>query len=208
MKLGIYEFLGLAVPGVLLVCEGWIFVRGWSSFAKALSGLNAAGFSVLMIAAFVLGHFVQELGDTVVKMVRGKRFFRRERDKLWASTEAEYLKSAIWAECGVALGDVDAAFDYCLTRISDGFSKREVFIATSDLARSFLVLAACGLAPAWRLASDRASSVFSFALFLSCYLVLLLLAARLAWTRMVRFRAMSETGVFRAFIGSRPAKNL
>ena len=207
LKLGIYEFLGLVVPGLLLLCQGWIFVRGWSQFARGLNGLSAAAFSILVITAFVLGHFVQELGDACIKMVRGKRFFRRERDKLWASTEAESIKSAIWAECGLALGDVDAAFDYCLTRIGDAFSKREVFIATSDLSRSFLVLTVCGVAPACRLALDRARSVPGSVFLITCYVALLLLAARLAWTRMVRFRGMSETAVFHAYLGSRPVKS-
>ena len=207
-KLGIYEFLGLMVPGMLLLCEGWIFVRGWGQFLLSLRDLNAAGFSMLAVVAFVLGHFVQELGDRCIKICRGERFFRQGRDRLWATDEAEPIKSAIWTECGLALGGADAAFDYCLTRIGDSFAKRDVFVATSDLCRSFLVLIVLALLPVSRLAFGYMGSVSESVLRAICYSALLALAARLAWTRMVRFRGMSETGVFRAYLGSRPTKSL
>lgn len=110
IKLGIYEFLGLVIPGMLLLCEGWIFVRGWPRFTRGVSGLNAVSFTLLLITSFLLGHFVQELADTCLKRLRGERFFKKGRDELWASAEAESVKSAIWTESGLALGDVDAAF--------------------------------------------------------------------------------------------------
>lgn len=207
IKLGIYEFLGLVIPGMLLLCEGWIFVRGWPRFTHGVSGLNAVSFTLLLITSFLLGHFVQELADTCLKRICGERFFKKGRDDAWASAEAEPVKSAIWAESGLALGDVDAAFDYCLTRSGDTFSRRDVFLATSDLSRALLVLAILGVAPASRLAFDRTHSVHAFILLIACYLGLLGLAARLAWIRMIRFRRMSESGVFRAYLGSRQVRH-
>jgi hypothetical protein len=188
IKLGIYEFLGLVIPGMLLLCEGWVFVRGWPRFTFGVSGLNAVSFTLLLITSFLLGHFVQELADTCLKRLLGERFFKKGRDELWASAEAESIKNAIWAESGLVLGDVDAAFDYCLSR-------------------SFLVLAFFGVVPACRLAFDGSHSIHAFILLVACYLALLGLAARLAWIRMVRFRKFSESGVFRSYLGSRPMRN-
>jgi hypothetical protein len=172
-------------------------------FAMSCKG----SFTLLLITSFLLGHFVQELADASLKRLRGERFFKKGRDEFWASAEAEPVKSAIWTESGLALGDVDTAFDYCLTRSGDAFARRDVFLATSDLSRSFLVLAVFGVAPACRLAFDRTHSIHAFILLVACYLGLLGLAARLAWIRMVRFRRFSESGVFRAYLGSRPARN-
>jgi hypothetical protein len=206
-KLGIYEFLGLVVPGMFLVCEGWIAVRGWPQFVAALSGLHPVSFTLFVAASLVVGHFIQELADWGVKRIRDDRFFKKGRDEVWAGGEVESIKSAIWAESGLTLAGVDSAFDYCLTRIGDAFSKRDVFLATSDFARSFLVLAVCGVGPALRLASDRAHSITMFLLLLAVYVVVLMVVARLAWRRMIRFRYMSDRGVFGAYLGSRPAKN-
>ena len=121
---------------------------------------------------------------------------------------AAQVKSAIWAESGLALANVDSAFDYCLTRIGEAFSKRDVFVATSDFARSFVVLAVSGIAPAWRLASDGTHSTLAFLLLLVAYFILVVLIAELAWRRMVRFRHISDCGVFGAYLGSRPLKNV
>jgi hypothetical protein len=206
-KLGVYDFLGLVVPGMFVICEGWIAVRGWRQFAEALSGLRPVSFTVFLAGSFVVGHFIQELADWGVKRIKGPRFFKTGRDDVWGGVDGNSVKSAIWAESGLTLASVDSAFDYCLTRIGEAFSKRDVFVATSDFARSFIVLAVCGIAPAWRLASDQTHSTSSFIVLLGGYVVLLILVAQLAWRRMVRFRYISDCGVFGAYLGSRPAKN-
>lgn len=205
--MGVYDFLGLIVPGMFVICEGWIAVRGWQQFVEALSGLRPVSFTVFLAGSFVVGHFIQEMADWGVKRIRGPRFFKKGKDDMWGGTDGDAVKSAIWTESGLTLASVDSAFDYCLTRIGEAFSKRDVFVATSDFARSFLVLAACGIPPAWRLASDRTHSVSSFVFLLAGYLVVLILIARLAWRRMVRFRYISDCGVFGAYLGSRPTKN-
>jgi hypothetical protein len=206
-KLGVYDFLGLVVPGLFLICEGWIAGRGWRQFVEALSALRPVSFTVFLAGSFVVGHFIQELADWGVKRIKGPRFFKIGRDDVWGGSDGNAVKSAIWAESGLTLAGVDSAFDYCLTRIGDAFSKRDVFVATSDFARSFLVLAVCGIAPAWRLASERARSTSTFGLLLAGYVVVLILVGQLAWRRMVRFRYISDCGVFGAYLGSRPMKN-
>jgi hypothetical protein len=206
-KLGIYEFLGLVIPGMVVVCEGWIAVRGWAQFVNSLAELHPVSFTVFVATSFLVGHFVQELADWAVKRFRGDRFFKRGRDEVWAGGDGESIKGVIWAESGLALGAADAAFDYCLTRVGDSFSKRDVFLATSDFARSFLILAVCGISPAVRLASDRTHSTAGFLLLLASYIVVLIVVAGLAWRRMIRFRYMSDQVVFAAYLGSRPAKN-
>jgi hypothetical protein len=208
VKVGVYEFLGLIIPGMLFLCEGWILVRGWPRFIGTIYTIHAGPLTLFLICSFVVGHFVQELADSYLKRFHGQRFLRKGRDELWGGPEADAVKSAIWAESGITMANVDPAFDYCLTRVGDAFNKRDNFLATSDLSRSFLVLATFGLAPALRLSFDRAHhSVGIFLAALACYLLLLLASARLAWIRMVRFRDMSDTGVFRAYLGSRAIKN-
>lgn len=145
--------------------------------------------------------------QTAVKTIRGERFLKIGRDELWRGEEAEPVKSAIWTESGRTLPSADSAFDYCLTRIGDRFSKRDVFLATSDFARSFLVFSVCGIAPAIRLTLDRSHSALSFVVFLVGYMVFLAFIGRLAWIRMIRFRRMSDVVVFRAYLGSRPIQN-
>lgn len=206
-KLGIYDFLGLVVPGMFVICEGWITVRGWREFVVALGALHPVSFTLFVAASFVVGHFIQELADWAIKRIRGDRFFKKGRDDVWDREEGESIKSAIWAESGLTLASADSAFDYCLTRIGDAFSKRDVFVANSDFARSFLVLAVCGIGPALRLASNRTHSATMFLLLGAFYVGVLIVVALLAWRRMIRFRYMSDRGVFGAYLGSRPTKN-
>ena len=202
-----YEFLGLVVPGMIAMCEGWLLLRGWPRFVESMNDMHPVSFTIFVVVAFVVGHFVQEFADWSVKAISGQRFLKTGRDELWAGAEAEPVRSAIWTECGTTLPSADAAFDYCLTRIGESFSKRDVFLATSDFARSFLVLTMFGIGPAVRLALDRSESLHSFLLLIAGYLVFLSFVARLAWIRMIRFRRMSDAGVFRAYLGSRPSKN-
>ncbi len=206
-KLGIYDLLGLVIPGMILVCEGAITLHGWANFRVALDHMSGTSFTFLLILSFVLGHVVQEMADVSIKKLKGPRFFAAGRDEFWASPEAEGIKSAIWAESGVTLDSVDAAFDYCLTRIGERFSKRDTLLATADLSRSFLVLVAMAVPAAVRTAWDMTHRLVAFLPLLLAFLALLTFVGFLAWRRMDRFRRMSETGVFRAYLGSRPAAN-
>lgn len=203
-KLGIYDLLGLVIPGVILVCEGSITLHGWSNFKMSLNHMSGTSFTFLLVFSFVLGHLVQEMADVSIKRIKGPRFFSAGRDEFWASPEAEGIKSAIWTESGVTLGSVDASFDYCLTRLGERFSKRDTLLATADLSRSFLVLVVFAVSPSARIAWDNTHRLFAFLPLLVFFLALLTFVGFLAWRRMVRFRRMSDTGVFRAYLGSRP----
>ena len=206
-KLGIYDLLGLVIPGMILVCEGGITLRGWANFRTSLNHMSGTSFTFLLVVSFVLGPLVQELADVSIKKIKGPRFFAAGRDDFWASPEAEAIKSAIWAESGVTLGCVDAIFDYCLTRLGERFSKRDTLLATADLSRSLLVLVVFAAPASIRIAWDISHRPTIFLSLLLSFFVLLALAGFLAWRRMVRFRRMSETGVFRAYLGSRPLAN-
>lgn len=206
LKFAIYDLLGLALPGMFLICEGWIAVRGWAAFVERLSALHPVSFTLFLAGSFVIGHFIQELSDWTVKRLCGARFLRKGRDDIWAAAEGQVLKSAIWTESGLAVGSVDFAFDYCLTRVRDAFPKRDVFLATSDFARSFIILVVAGVAPAWRLSLDQAHSLMGFVLVFAIYASALALIGILAWRRMLRFRYLSDQGVFAAYLGSRPVE--
>src|SRR6266851_1883359 len=206
-KLGIYDLLGLVIPGMILVCESGITLRGWVNFRTSVNHMSGTSFTFLLVISFVLGHLVQELADVSIKKIKGPRFFATGRDEFWASPEAEAIKSAIWTESGVTLGSVDATFDYCLTRLGDRFPKRDTLLATADLSRSFLVLVVFGIPPATRIVWDSSHRPLIFLSLLLCFFAILPLAGLLACRRMVRFRRMSETGVFRAYLGSRPLAN-
>jgi hypothetical protein len=206
-KLGIYDLLGLVIPGMILVCEGGITLRGWVNFRTSLNQISATSFTFLLVVSFVLGHLVQELADVSIKKIKGPRFFSAGRDEFWAGPEAEAVKSAVWAESGVTMGSVDAIFDYCLTRLGERFSKRDAMLATADLSRSFLVLVVFAAPAAIRIAWDISHRLIPFVLLLLGFLTLLMFVGYLAWRRMDRFRRMSETGVFRAYLGSRPTNN-
>jgi len=203
-KLGIYDLLGLVVPGMILVCEGGVTLLGWVNLRTALNHMSGTSFTLLLVFSFVLGHFVQELADVCIKKIKGPRFFSAGRDEVWASPEAEAIKSAIWTESGVTLDSVDATFDYCLARLGDRFPKRDTLLATADLSRSFLVLVVFGAPAATRIVWDISHRPLIFLSLLLCFLAVLALAWLLGWRRMVRFRHMSETGVFHAYLGSRP----
>lgn len=206
-KLGIYDLLGLVIPGMILVCEGEVTLRGWVNFRAGLNHMSGTSFTLLLVFSFVLGHFVQEIADVSIKKIKGPRFFTAGRDEIWASPEAEAIKSAVWTESGMTLGSVDATFEYCLTRLGERFSKRDTLLATADLSRSFLVLVMFAAPAAIHIAWDVSHRPIIFLSLLLSFFALLALAGFLAWRRMVRFRRMSETGVFRAYLGSRPVPN-
>jgi len=60
-KLGIYDLLGLVIPGMILVCESGITLRGWVNFRTSLNHMSGTFFTLLLVVSFVLGHLVQPL---------------------------------------------------------------------------------------------------------------------------------------------------
>ena len=202
LKLEIYDLLGLLLPGLIALCQGWILLRGWAPFLASVLQLNATGFTLLLLIAFGFGHIIQELGDVAIKTAKGERYFRQARDRFWASAESQLVRGAIRKELGQEIEPVDSAFDYCLTKVKDHFVKRDVFLATSDLCRSFVLLSAIGLFPAVRIAFCDIHPVPKSLLAFAMRAVLLLAIALLAWKRMVRFRELSETTVFRSYLAT------
>lgn len=208
VRLEVYDFLGLILPGFILICELWITVWGWRFFAHSINRLGGVSFSVLLLLSFGVGHLVQELGDATLKRFKGPRFFKRARDDFWTTKEADWVRSAIWTDTRIAMGspDVDAAFDYCLTRLEGRLATRGSFLASSDFARSLLVVCLFGIAPTLRIAFGEAHNRFASAWRLLVLLGALMFAGFLAWKRMLRFRELSEVTVFRAYLGIVGAK--
>ncbi len=201
-KLEIYDLLAIMLPGLIVIGEGWVLVRGWEAFAATITHLTGSGLTVLLLAAFGAGTLVQELSDFLVKSYKGDRFFRRGRDKFWSSKEADPVKAAINAQLGTTVASVDTAFDYCLTKLKGQFPKRDSFVAISDLCRSFAVLSLLGLVPA-ACSAFRAYGLGQKFLAVSIAAILAsLLLYWLSWRRMVRFRELSETTVFRAYLAT------
>lgn len=70
-KLGIYDLLGLVIPGVIPVCDGGVTLRGWVPFRTTLNHMSGTSFTFLLVFSFVLGHFIQELAAVSVKKIKG-----------------------------------------------------------------------------------------------------------------------------------------
>ncbi len=202
LKLEVYDLLGLTLPGFLALCEGWIFFRGWHAFLLGIGQMTGTGFTLLLLVSFGAGNAVQELGDLTIKRIKGERYLRSARDRFWASADADLLKNAIKADLGHPITSVDTAFDYCLTKIKDRFAKRDIFVATSDLCRSFVVLSVLALIPAFRIAFYDPHGLPHPRVAAAAFVAVLLGIFLLMWRRMVRFRDLSETTVFRVYLAT------
>jgi hypothetical protein len=177
-------------------------LRGWNDFVHSINQVSGTGLTLLLVFAFAIGHIAQELGDLSIKAVKGKRYFRQARDRFWDSSEGQVVRDAIKKDFGQEISSVDTAFDYCLTKLKDSFSRRGIFVATSDLCRSLVVLSALALIPAIRIAFYDIRPEHRSVLVLFIFVVILSSIALLAWKRMVRFRALSETIVFRTYLAT------
>jgi len=200
VKVEVYDFLAVIIPGLLLVCGVWIALRGWSHSAQGILAMGASAFAVLLLIAFAIGNVLQELADVLIKRFKGKRYFKASRDKFWDSKTGEHVNARITKELGHSVADVDVAFDYCLTRVQSCFSKRDLFLANSDFARGLIVVSFIGIAPLVRITEDLHANWQIRAASFAIGLILLFLIASLCWVRMARFRELSETPVFHAFL--------
>lgn len=198
-KLDVYDLLAIILPGLIAIGEGWVLIRGWDSFCFAIAHLTATSLTLLLLASFAVGTLAQELGDFLVKLCMGDRFFRSGRDKFWASKKSEPVKAAIKTHLGTTVS-ADAGFDYCLTKLRGQFPKRDLFVATSDLCRSFAVLSATGLAPALWNEFHAAGWGKKFAAWAIGSLIASIILFGLSWRRMVRFRALSDVTVFNSYL--------
>ena len=201
LKLDIYDFLGIILPGLLAIAEAWILLRGWAAFVFSMTHISGTGLTLLLVFAFGIGHIVQEFGDFVIRFLKGERYLRKGRDEFWKTDEAELVRHAIKLEFGRDIPSVDGAYDYCLTKLKGQFAKRDIFVATSDLCRSLLVLSFLGIAPAFRIAILNSSPPRRSLAFFALAVVTLMIVAALAWRRMNRYSRLSEVTGFRAYLG-------
>jgi hypothetical protein len=199
LKLDVYDFLGIILPGLIAVAEGWVFLRGWDAFARSMSSISGTSLTLLLVFTFGVGHLVQELSDVSIQWVKGSRYKYRARDAFWKSHESKTIKELISKELGCEVASVDAAYDFCLTRVSEHFQKRDIFIATSDLSRSFVALCFVALIPAAKIALWQTAGLWVRSLEFAGEVALLAVIAPLSWRRMMRFRYLADVTVFRVF---------
>jgi hypothetical protein len=199
LKLDVYDFLGIILPGLIAIAEGWVFLRGWDAFIQVTSHISGTGLTLLLVFAFGIGHLVQELSDVTIQWIKGSRYKYRARDEFWKSDESKTVKELIAREVGHEAASVDAAYDFCLTRVSEHFQKRDIFIATSDLSRSFVALSFVALIPAAKIAFWKAGELPVRCLEFTGEVALLAVIAILSWRRMMRFRYLADVVVFRSF---------
>jgi hypothetical protein len=210
LKLELYDLIGIILPGLLAISEGWIVLRGWHVFAITMNGLSGTALTLLVVLAFGIGNMVQELGDVSLRAIKGERYSKSGRDSFWPTEEAKLIRDAIRKDIGQDIPSVDTAFDYCLTKLKDRFGKRDMFVATSGLCRSLVVLSALGLIPAVRIAFWDTQPMYKATSTLALFLLVLASIAFLACQRMARFGYLSEVTVFRAYLamvnesGTRP----
>jgi hypothetical protein len=209
-KIELYDLFGLLIPGLILQTDWLIAKVGWHGYITTVSGLSGNLIAGSMALSYVLGHLIQEAGDMVVHYTTPERYLKRARDKFWAQDDGRTVRELLKTEIGHEIHSVDVAYDYCLSRAKSSFAKRDTFIATSDLARSFLFLAfTTALATIIAIWKTR---VRGWSLFLDCAGILGLwaLVSFISWRRMMRFREFADKPVFSAYLASlkEPSGNL
>ena len=199
LKLELYDLAAIILPEFFLMAELLALIKGVPEMLAYVRAIHGAELTLLLLCSFALGNLVQEAGDRLIKRFTNKRFFRRARDRFWASDLKEAVCKKIAQSDGPAVTSVDAAFDFCLTSLGGSFAKRDVFLAISDLSRSLWVLSIIGILPLAR------SVLYAYGwktrtVLGSEGLACIMLAAWLSWSRMVRFRELSESPVFHSFL--------
>ena len=203
-KVEVYDLLAVIIPGVLVSFEFWITQRGWTNFTQGIAQISASSLTVFLLLSFAVGPFLQEATDIAIKKLRGKRFFKCGRDHLWKSETGTQVRAQIEKESSHSIESVDVAFDYCLTRLQGSFTKRDLFVASSDLARGMLAVVVFALAPLARITRDLHSSLAYHVILFGCGIAVLFLITSIFWVRMARFRVLSETPVFHAYLAMVP----
>jgi hypothetical protein len=200
LQLKPYDILGILLPGVLAICEGWIVLRGWEHFLTNFEKVSDRDLVLLIVLALGLGHIVQELAATAVKAVKKGIHAQDEGKAFWKSDESKLVRSALKKDFDGTFPGTHVALDYCLTKLSGRFDKRDMFVATSGLCRSIVVLSALAVIPAGRVAFCAGRSMHQSLGIFALLLALLASVAVLAWRRMDHFDELAETTVFRAYL--------
>jgi hypothetical protein len=199
LKLDVYDFLGIILPGLVAIAEGWIFLRGWDAFIVSISHIGGTTLTLLLVFAFGIGHLVQELSDLAIQWIKGPRYKYLARDNFWHSQESKTVKELIAKELGHDITSVDEAYDFCLTRVSEHFQKRDIFIATSDLSRSFVAMCFVALIPSAKITFLQMAPLKVQCLEFAAEVALLAVIAMLSWRRMMRYRYLADVTVFRVY---------
>lgn len=199
LKLELYDLAAIILPGFFLIAEFVVVFLGFPQMLAYARGIRGAELTLLLLCSFALGNLVQEAGDRLIKRLVNKRFFRQARDQFWASDLKQSVCDKITRLGGPENLSVDAAFDFCLTCLGGEFAKRDIFLAISDLSRSMWVLSIMGTLPLAR------SVIFAYgwkgrSIVASEGAILIAMCAYLSWSRMVRFRELSESPVFHSFL--------
>lgn len=206
LKLELYDLAAIILPGIFLMAEIVALISGFPRlvlYARAISGVEL---TLIMLSAFALGNLVQEAGDRVVKRFTNRRVFRQARDRFWESELRKDVCSKIVQLGGPAGISVDAAFDFCLTCLGGTFAKRDIFLAISDLSRSLWLLSLLGILPLVRNVIS-AQGWKTRAMWGAEGAAVILVTAGLSWSRMVRFRELSESPVFHSFLAQTATSN-
>ncbi len=199
LKLDVYDFLGIILPGLVAIAEGWIFLRGWDGFIRSMNQLSGTSLTLLLVFAFGIGHLVQELSDVAIQWIKGSRYKYRARDAFWKSDESKTVKKSFARELGCEAASVDAAYDFCLTKVSEHFQKRDIFIATSDLSRSFVAMCFVALIPSAKIVFWQTAALRVRCLEFAAVVAMLGVIAMLSWRRMMRYRYLADVTVFRVY---------
>jgi hypothetical protein len=199
LKIEIYDLLGIILPGLLALAICSTIHSGLSGTVVLAKGISGSGLTLLLLCSFAAGQIVQEASDRLVKLFKGPRFFKSSRDAFWSTVSADRVRARIRTEADLDVETVDAAFDHCLTCIGSLFAKRDTFLAISDMARSLWLLSIVSL---WPLAVEvKHMQGLKWKLWLAGRALMgCSLLAYLSWTRMVRFRQLSEVPVFNIFL--------
>jgi hypothetical protein len=201
LKLELYDLAAIIIPGFFLLAEFWAFLARMPLSCAVLKEASATEFTVLLLCSFAAGNLVQEASNWTVTRIKGPRYFKQARDAYWNLPAGELVRTKILGESNLGVASVDIAFDYCLTRIAGSFAKRDVFLAISDFARSLWLLSVLTVVPLGRAILYTYGTLPRIWLSVEG-LFLLGVVNYLSWTRMMRFRGLSETPVFSAYLAS------
>jgi hypothetical protein len=199
LKLELYDLAAIILPGFFLITEFTTLFVGWPRTIAYARDIHGAELTLLLLCSFALGNLVQEAGDRLIKRAVGKRFFKQARDRFWASDLKKDVCDKIGRLGGPAAPSVDAAFDFCLTCLDGSFPKRDVFLAISDLSRSLFVLSVLLILPTIRSVVFTYGTGRRYTVAFEAVAVIAVCAS-LSWSRMVRFRELSESPVFHSFL--------
>jgi len=199
LKLELYDLAAIILPGFFLIVEFAILWGGFSRTLEYAREIRGSELTLLLLCSFTLGNLVQEAGDRIIKCLVGARFFKQARDKIWASSLKQSICDKIIRLGGPENPSVDTAFDFCLTSVGGSFAKRDVFLAISDLSRSMFALSILLVFPFSRGVMSANGTVSRCAMALEA-IALIAISASLSWSRMLRFRELSEAPVFHSFL--------